>query len=535
MSRTGRALTLSVLLHMALLFGWVGIDYDLGEASPSLRVTLVDFDTSNAESSGPEPATTNPLPVDPLPTQAVEQLEPSAPKTSDASEPPTEQANATVEQDLPAETATGRGVAVQAASPNAPDNPSPAADQPSEPDVQASQLEPLLVANIPALKPPPPPTAALNDEELQMLQAKAEDWASEAVELAADAAQVSWSQDGRDYVASFALHPAEDSMGIDTIMVAVQTDRDGERFATELRMQRLAFSSFAQFVDRWDPSVRIHDDEIDGRFHSNSDILLEHSRGIQPTFHGKVTTARNINTSRSERRVVRDEVFLGGLQTRVGRIALPKRFELAADRGDPDPRHTHHFPRSARILFHADGSYSWQYLDSDSAAELVRLPAADPYYLIAADKAELHVQGILNGKVLVYAPQGIVIEDDLVYAVNPEIEVSSDDYLGLVSDQRVEIAPPATTGPGDLHVQASIYAKRRFAVTSYRTRELGTLHLYGSLTAGSLSATEPRYRTKLVFDRRLKHLRPPSFPQSDRFEAVAWDQHWTAVQAHDPG
>ena len=34
-------------------------------------------------------------------------------------------------------------------------------------------------------------------------------------------------------------------------------------------MNRIAFSNFAQFIDRWDPEVEIHDDLIDGRFHSN--------------------------------------------------------------------------------------------------------------------------------------------------------------------------------------------------------------------------------------------------------------------------
>jgi hypothetical protein len=81
--------------------------------------------------------------------------------------------------------------------------------------------------------------------------------------------------------------------------------------------------------------VQIHDDEVNGRFQSNSEIQIANSRGVQPAFHGKVTTARGIDTSRSERRVRRNEVFLGGLETRVPRIPLPKRFVPFPDAPTP--------------------------------------------------------------------------------------------------------------------------------------------------------------------------------------------------------
>jgi hypothetical protein len=103
----------------------------------------------------------------------------------------------------------------------------------------------------------------------------------------------------------------------------------------------------------------------------------------------------------------------------------------------------------------------------------------------------------------------------------------SDDYLGLVSDRDVEIAEPETTGPGDLMVHASIYARGRFIVRDHRTYESATLFVLGSVTAGSLSATEPRFATKLDFDERLEEFRPPSFPLTDRYEVAAWDGRWT--------
>ena len=88
------------------------------------------------------------------------------------------------------------------------------------------------------------------------------------------------------------------------------------------------------------------------------------------------------------------------------------------------------------------------------------------------------------------------------------------------------------TGPGDLVITAAIFAKRRFAVRRYRNREYATLTIFGSLTAGSVTATEPRYATRIRFDPRLEEMRPPRFPLSDRYELEAWDGQWTA--AADP-
>src|SRR5690606_37793847 len=113
----------------------------------------------------------------------------------------------------------------------------------------------------------------------------------------------------------------------------------------------------AQFVDRWDPTVQIHDDEIDGRFHSNSEIYIEHSGGVHPVFHGMVTV-RAVDTSKSTRRVPRRDVFVGGLETRAGRIALPRRFLPLDELGHGDGPTVRWLDEDTRIVFRGDGSYA---------------------------------------------------------------------------------------------------------------------------------------------------------------------------------
>ena len=213
------------------------------------------------------------------------------------------------------------------------------------------------------------------------------------------------------------------------------------------------------------------------------------------------------------------------MQTGVKVLRLPKHFVPFPGEADVTDDQVHHFDEDSRITFYADGSYGWQAIGSESGQHKAAI-SSNATYLIAARKVSLHVKGTVNGKVLVYSPTRIVIEDDLVFAQDPEETPDADDYLGLVSDKYIDIAPPDIVGPGDLVINAAIYAKRRFAVKEYRFRDSAMLYIYGSLTAGSLSATEPRYNTRIQFDPRLEKLRPPGFPMTNRYELESWDTSW---------
>jgi hypothetical protein len=322
--------------------------------------------------------------------------------------------------------------------------------------------------------------------------------------------------------------PAEDSTGLDRLIVEVSTEHGGQRVATQLRMKRLAFSSFAQFVDRWDPEVQIHDDEIDGRFHSNTEINVLRNREARPIFRGRVTTAsRSIRTD-SLGRLDRRGTFLAGLETGVRKIFMPQRF-APFDNGAAPREHVREFTQDTRIVFRADGTYAFEPLDAPGGENIVALGDA-PQYLIATDDAALHVRGVVKGRVLVYSPNGIVIEGNLTYSEPPPADPAVGDYLGLVSDRSIAVAGPEVTGAGDLSIHASIFAKRQFAVRNFRSRSSGTLYVYGSVSAGSITATEPRYATKIEFDDRLEHLRAPGFPLTNRYELESWDALWQPVE-----
>jgi hypothetical protein len=404
-----------------------------------------------------------------------------------------------------------------------------------EPEAEAQPEPPPAAVAAEAPAPPAPPTRALTSHEQRAVERRLSSWTGR-FEPGESATTLAWRDDGQEYSAVLTRVPSADPMGMEQLRVELTTERNGERLVAELRMNRLAFSNFAQFIDRWDPDVQIHDDRIDGRFHSNTEIRVSRDRGVEPVFTGKVTLAGAEILADGTGYFNRRKMFPAGLEMRVRRIGLPPRAAAFDDGALPADR-VLRLAQDSLLTFHADGTFALHALTAGGAARLAE-PAApagralgeEPFYFVAGDGATLHVRGTVNGKVLVYSRDSIVIVDDLRYAADPRAP-GADDYLGLVAERTVEIAEPDVTGPGDLEVHASIYARNRFAVRDYRSRRSGTLIIYGSVTAGTVSATEPRYATRIEFDERLTTLRAPGFPLSDRYELDSASGEWRVVDA----
>jgi hypothetical protein len=423
---------------------------------------------------------------------------------------------------------------VDAAAPNAPAEPEAAAVAETAPDLIEPEQSPEetvarteTVAPAPAVVPPPQQRRALDPDEQDNLRRRLSSWTGR---FAPDdtAATMTWREDDAKYTAVFRPLGPADAMGMDQLAVEVTTERDGERLVTDLRMTRLAFSNFGQFVNRWDPEVGLNDDVIDGRFHSNTSFVVNRTGSKSPVFNGRVTVAdaRDLITGGdSTGHVNRRKMFPAGIETRVRRIALPERAFSSAS-----APLSQRFERDTALTFHADGSVAWRELDG-GGVESARDLGDEPFYLIAADDVALHVQGTVGGKVLVYSPRRIVITGDLYYAADPRAP-NADDYLGLVSEGTIEIADPEITGPGNLEIYASIYARQRFVVRRYHARASGTLLIHGSLTAGTISASEPRYGTRVEFDNRLTTMRAPGFPLSDRYELDSATGEWRVASPH---
>lgn len=416
--------------------------------------------------------------------------------------------------------------------------PEPQAVEPPVPSQPDHQTQPASVDVTPPVEVVAPIEAVLSSvidplATVEMPQAEASALLQRIERLAEALAesprtQVSWNEDGRQYNAELVLERARNGVELDRVIAEISAEDRGMELRTRIRLKRLPFSHFTKVVDRWDPMVQLHDDEIVGRMHINSRFNVLYDSQARPRILGKVSTAARRVDLQLRGRGRESDVFKEGIETGAGRIALPAQARaLEWARRDADAR-IHELADDARITFLADGSYTWRERRAH-AAEHRAATDGEAVYFIAAPGATVYLQGVVAGKVLVYSPQRIVVEGNLTYARDPRDDPDSGDYLGLVCDRDIEVASPWVTGPGDLHIHAALFAKRQFVVADYEHRRSATLQIYGSLAAGSVTASEPRYATRVEYDRRFEKQRPPGFPSTDRFAAEDWDGRWTEV------
>jgi hypothetical protein len=335
-----------------------------------------------------------------------------------------------------------------------------------------------------------------------------------------------WKDKDQIFHANISRVLPETSTDLEELIIHITTLEERNNLSTKIKMKRMAFSNFAHFVDFWDPLVVVHDDEIDGRFHSNTNFSISRSKGVLPKFNGKVTTASYELPGASSFPIFNyDDIFTGSFEVGVTEILFPKSLAPISTDSTANRFSIHNIFKETWITFTDDGSYKWKGKSTKSTKNY-EIPQNQPHFIIGDKKSKIHLSGILRGKVLVYSKSDIIIDDDLTYAINPKIFEYSNDFLGIVSQKNIEIAHPIYTGWGDLKIFGAICAKNRFRVPNRMKDEGAILYIYGSLSAGSISATEPRYGTKVVFDKRFENQRPPNFPLTDRYEISDWKKKW---------
>jgi len=497
------ALGLSLFLHVLLVAG-VNFFWGSREAAQHLRLQSVVFDLAALAENRPIAKAQTPLAGRRAQSQAA---------SNSASENAPLQASTYLQ--APATSSFASETEVSGGPSAAEVAPFSSTTEPVRPVFKAANLTPKL---IPRRLPMPAP-------QRKAIVKKVTDFIGKTLAKAKLDSSFVWEKNGQRFQFNLNHLPASSATGFDELLVGVTTVEGGDTLATQFRMRRTAFSHFAQFVDYWDPRVALHNDEFDGRFHSNSAMVISSSNGTQPQFRGKVTIA-GYSIRRAEERSFLDDskVFLAGLDEGAAEIPLPRIFMGIPRDTSRSAGRIKIFSEESWITFLADGSYLWHTASSPQREQRGQLSEA-PYSIIGQNKARLHVKGVVNGKVLIYSENDIIINDDLLYAQDPETS-PSDDFLGLVSAKDIEVAAPSVTGPGDLKIYAAVLARGSFRVPNLYTRQTGTLHIYGSLSAGSITATEPRYGTRIRFDPRFEKMRPPNFPMTNQYEIAEWDERW---------
>ncbi|MDP2127335.1 MAG: hypothetical protein Q8K97_08140 [Pseudohongiella sp.] len=325
-----------------------------------------------------------------------------------------------------------------------------------------------------------------------------------------------------DQVSAVAV-PVDALTGLQQINVTVTRRINGRPFQLSARLQERALSHYAKFVNRWDDNVMLSNDRIEGRFHANSEVNFEVAAHARPQFAGEVTIASRQSVAS---RVRQSTMFANGIRTGTGRIAVPRE-SLPASWYDSGATVVE-LGSDARLEFQGSDGVLLTDIGNNQKTQL-QIPAAG-LVIIGEGRKRIEVSGTVTGRVLVYSPRQVLITGNLVYA---DSTADSADTLALISDGSIEIAPVSVTGNGDLQIHGALFARQRFSVRRFRDRHQGTLHVYGSLVAGSVSATEPRFYTHIRYDPRFNYSRPPAFPSAGLFDLLEWDQHWGAVNDAD--
>ena len=306
--------------------------------------------------------------------------------------------------------------------------------------------------------------------------------------------------------------------------VTLSQRQDGQVFSTRLIVQERAFSWYAKFINNWDTDVVLASDTVVGRFHANTPVNFSTDRRRQPLFAGPVSIAGYQGISR---RLRSSGMFRHGIETGADTVAMPEAVVPTVFSLAEKALEVHRFQEHTRLTFRADGGVDWS--QADSEAGIIRPAPGNAMLIVADDDAVLELSGTVSGVVSVFAPRRLSIVGNLTYA-----EASDQQhFLTLISNGIIEVAGPAQTQPGDLEIQAALFARQRFSVRRFNSRPQGELIIRGTLVAGSVSATEPRFTTRIEYDPRFESMRPPAFPTTGLFDIDDWDRQWRITAMTD--
>lgn len=166
------------------------------------------------------------------------------------------------------------------------------------------------------------------------------------------------------------------------------------------------------------------------------------------------------------------------------------------------------------ITFLSNGTLNF---DNGKTVTNYTLPTNGAIYL---SSGSVEVSGIVNGNVTLGAPSNIYVTDHILYNVDPRVDSTSTDLLGLVAQNNVYVDPSA---PADLEIDAYVVALTdSFEVYDYAGALKGTLSLYGGVTqvtrgaVGTFNASTgdrvSGYSKNYVYDPRLELIAPVCFP-----------------------
>lgn len=312
----------------------------------------------------------------------------------------------------------------------------------------------------------------------------------------------------------------------DTVIVALRELSLSEIFALHI--------GFKGNDDRW-----ITKDSTWGRVHFNGRVFVTGS----PVYVDRITVSKAfsppVGTSFSH------PIFLNGYETGVAEIPLAN-----------DAQAYQTFPYADTTL---NGSWTFEFVDTSAInnngyvairsglRNFTDAPSCYYFYNLPGKNqvikvtGEVSVMGKIDGRVTVASTDKIWIEGDLEYAVNPEVNQTSDDMLGLVAMEEIRIWAKQPTPPSTFHVQCVMISLKNTLTADYENnihvlRTFGAVILqdrldiaaYSSSASGPTPYIQKGFYKRFRWDPRLADptVRPPYFPQPENLPRMLQIVNW---------
>jgi len=327
-------------------------------------------------------------------------------------------------------------------------------------------------------------------------------------------------------------------VGADTTQIQVRTwgylfDTDLQEFRKEERDMSAFFSynmpisKYFWFTDDEKGVFWITGDTVWGPMHTNKTIKTSGN----PVFYGKVTAKMGFSPDPTSTKNQAD--YFGGWETGIYNEIPTDMTPLvnAAAIGNAGA------PLNSKCIYDIETTFDFQAdgsvirTVSGNPPDTVSLATIAPTGVIVSS-ADVRVKGTFNGDMTIYSQGNIWIDDDIVYADNPQTNPHSDDLLGLVAKDYVYVTDNAANN-SDVNIQAAMMSiERSFKAENYNTRPIGgVINLTGSVCQyhrgpvgtfsfghGIMTGFLKRYR----FDPRFSFASPKNFPYLKSLRLVSW-------------
>lgn len=335
------------------------------------------------------------------------------------------------------------------------------------------------------------------------------------------------------------------TVGLDTTMVKVTTqanayDEEYTRMFGSNRVikdsvvayfsDKLPASSFFWFTNTEGSTYWVTGDTVWGPMHTNDKLYTFGS----PVFYGKATARKGIEPPPTSPANLAE--YLGGYEIGVANSVPTDASNIltAATAGNGGAA------MNTMCLY--DQPLVLEFLNDGRVVREVNFGAPDTVVLSAIaptgvihSTTDIRVKGVLNGKLTVYSGDDIFLDDDIVYASDPNVNPASDDVLGLVAYDDILITDNIPNAL-DIHIQASMMAMTgKFKADNYSTRGVcGTIFMTGGVIqdqrgpvgtftgGGGVFTLTNGFFKNYKFDPRLSTIAPPYYPFVTALRLVAW-------------